>query len=87
MADTNVEICSGSSQDRRATHHLEVDTNDGIRCGQFLQDWQRWFDSGKLIAMFGESVCYRPAVATAVASGMQPSRYAGYHPRTGSILL
>ena len=26
----------------RVTFHLEVDTNDGIRCDQFLQDWQRW---------------------------------------------
>ena len=24
---------------------LEVDTDDDIRCNQFLQDWQRWLDS------------------------------------------
>ena len=24
--------------------HLEVVTDDGIRCDQFLQDWWRWLD-------------------------------------------
>ena len=45
----------------------------------------------KLVAEFGESVYYRPAVARAVASGMQPElyvgRYLGHHARTGSILI
>ena len=40
---------------------------------------------------FGESVYYRPAVARAVASGVQPKlyvgRYLGHHARTGSILI
>ena len=31
----------------------------------------------KLVAEFGESVHYRPAVAGAVASGMQPKLYVG----------
>ena len=26
---------------RRVTSHLEVDANDGMRCDQFLQDWQQ----------------------------------------------
>ena len=43
----------------------------------------------KLVAAFGESVCCRPAVARAVASGMQPKlyvgRYLGHHARTDSI--
>ena len=39
-ADTNAVICSGSAcgKYRRVTFHLEVYTNDGIRCDQFLQD-------------------------------------------------
>ena len=45
----------------------------------------------KPVAEFGESVHHRPAVATAVASGMQPTlyvgRYLGHHARTGSILI
>ena len=45
----------------------------------------------RLVAEFGESVYYRPAVARAVASGMQPKlyvgRYLGHHAKTGSILI
>ena len=45
----------------------------------------------KLVAELGESVYYRPAVARAVASGMQPKlyvvRYLGHHARTGSMLI
>ena len=45
----------------------------------------------KLVAEFGASFCYRPAVASAVASGMQATlivgRYLGHHARTGSILI
>ena len=45
----------------------------------------------KLVAEFGESVYFRPAVARAVASDMQPQlcvgRYLGFHARTGSILI
>ena len=41
----------------------------------------------KVVAEFGESVYYRPAVARAVASGMQPTpyvgRYLGHRARTG----
>ena len=46
-ADTNVEICSGNlgGEDRRVTSHLEV-ANDGIRCEQFLQVWQKWLGRG-----------------------------------------
>ena len=78
--------------------HLEADTDDGSRCDLFLQDWERWLDGWnatgrawkKLVAQFGESAYYRPAVARAVASGMRPKlyvgRYLGLHARTGSIL-
>ena len=45
----------------------------------------------KLVAEFGASVYCRPAVARAVASGMQPTlfvgRYLGHHARTSSILI
>ena len=45
----------------------------------------------ELVAEFGESVYCRPAVARAVASGMQPTlyvgRYLGHNARTGSILI
>ena len=45
----------------------------------------------RLIAENGESVYYRPAVARAVATGMQPKlyvgRYLGHHAKTGSILI
>ena len=45
----------------------------------------------KLVADFGESVYYLPAVARAVPSGMQPKpcvgRYLGHHVRTSSILI
>ena len=45
----------------------------------------------KLVARFGESEYYRPAVAKAVASGNQPKLYVGryivHHARTGSILI
>ena len=48
-------------------------------------DWR------KLVAHSGEPVFYRPAVARAVASGMQPKlyvgRFLGHHARTGSILI
>ena len=94
-ADTNVEICSGSScgEDRRVPFHLEVYANSGIRCDQFLQNWPRWLDSGsvtfwvewkKLVAEFGESVYYGPAVARAVACGMQPQlkNWSAWAPRT-----
>ena len=97
------KICSGRSRgkDRLATSHLEVGTNDGNRCDQFLQDWQRWLDNGNatfwacledmLVAELGESVNYRPAAARADASGMQPTTnarwYHGHHARTGSILI
>ena len=33
----------------------------------------------KLLAEFGESVYYRPAVARAVASGVQPKLYGGWY--------
>ena len=45
----------------------------------------------KLVAEFGESVYHRPALARAVASGMQPTLYVGRHvghdARTCSILI
>ena len=45
----------------------------------------------KLVAEFGKSVYYRPAVARAVASGLQRElyvgRYLGHHARTGNILI
>ena len=45
----------------------------------------------KLVAEVGESVCHRPAVARAVASGMQPNLYVGrylvHHARPSSILI
>ena len=46
----------------------------------------------KLVAEFGESVHYRPAVARAVGSGVQPKLYVGrylggHHARNGSILI
>ena len=47
--------------------------------------------SSHLVAEFEETVYCRPAVATAVASEMQPKlfvgRYLGHHARTGSILI
>ena len=45
-ADTNAELSIGSAHGKglRVPFHLEVDTDDGIRCHQFLQDWQRWLD-------------------------------------------
>ena len=45
----------------------------------------------KLVAEIGGSVGYCPAVARAVASGMQPKlyvgRYVGHHARTGRMLI
>ena len=46
MPETNAGMCAGSAcgKGRRVPLHLEMDTDDGIRCDQFLQDWQRWLD-------------------------------------------
>ena len=64
-----------------------MDTEDGTRCDLFLQDWGETAESSgrawkKLVAEFGESVYFSPAVARAVANEMRPR----HHARTGSIL-